>query len=102
MNTQELESKVRAALVGAKRPGNESVSLQNEKGYWRPASELLSEVLVAIEAANAYVKAIDAIAGSVDNAQLRGALMNASLEFESKLNTQNVNLNNAKRVMLKK
>lgn len=102
MNIKELEMKVRVAMVGAKRPGNESIMLQNEKGYWRPAHELLSDVIKALEAINDYRATIDEAANNTKDAELRGNLLNAGMEFDNKLNTNNVHLNNAKRVMLKK
>lgn len=94
--------KVKAAKAGCSKPGNESIMLQNEKGYWKPAKELLNEVEAALEAIEAYKAAIEAVADNSGNVQLKGAIYNAGLEFDGKLDTNNFNLNNAKRAMLKK
>lgn len=99
MNTNELELKVRAAIAGCKRPGNESISLQDGKGYWRPATELLNEVLKLVEAANAYKNTIESVADRTNNPELKGALYNAGVEFDNALDGHNVHLNNAKRLL---
>ena len=102
MNTRELEAKVRAAMVGAKRPGNESVMLQNEKGYWRPAHELLSDVLKALEGINDYRATMDEVANTINNPAVRGSIVNAGVAFDNALTPTNAALNNAKCTMLKK